>query len=318
MHDRPTLLDIIETRQRIAPYVTRTPLHRYRSLDELIGAEVYVKHENYQLLGAFKIRGAVNVVSQLSEQEKRKGVISSSTGNFGQGIAYAAEVFGVEATIVVPDDANPGKVDSMRRLGATVILHGRDFDDAREHAERLAREEGYRYIHSANEPLLTAGTGTYTLEIIEDLPSVDVIFVPVGGGSGACGACIAGKGINPGIQVIGVQAESAPGAYLSWKQGSLVEAPMGTGAEGLATRVGYEFTQGILRDMLDDFILVSEEELARAIVLHLEHTHDLTEHAGAAALAAALKIKDRLQGKVVVLVLSGGNITVDQLRAVLQ
>lgn len=317
MAERPTLKDIYDARQRLSPYVTRTPLHHYRSLDALLGAEVHVKHENHHPLGSFKMRGAVNVVSCLTDDEKRRGVVVSSTGNFGQGIAYAAQAFEVQAVVVVPMNANPGKVESMRQLGATIIFHGRDFDDAREHAERLAREEGHRYIHSANEPLLTSGVGTYALEILEDLPSVEVIIVPVGGGSGACGACIAAKGIDPAIQVVGVQAANAPAAYLSWKERRIVESTMGTVAEGLATRIGFEFTQGILRDMLDDFILVTEEEMLAAVVLHLERTHNLTEHAGASSLAAAIKIKERLRGKKVALVASGGNISLDQLKAAL-
>ena len=317
MSDRPTLLDVIEARRRIQPYIVRTPLHHYPSLDRLIGAEVWVKHENHQALGSFKMRGALNVVSQLTEDERRKGVIAATSGNFGQGIAYAAGVFGVEANVVMPVETNPGKVQSMRNLGANLIFHGQVFDDSREHAERLAGEEGYRYVHSANEPALIPGVGTYSLEIFEDLPDVDVIIVPVGGGSGACGACIVADGLNRDVEVIGVQSASAPGAYRSWKEGGLVEDRMETEAEGLATRTGYELTQSIMRDLLDDFILVSEEELEQAVVLHLEHTHNLTEHAGAAPLAAALKMADRLQGKKIALVVSGGNISVDQLKAAL-
>ena len=314
MTDRPTLLDVLEARRRIAPYIHRTPLHHYASLDALLDAQVYVKHENHQRLGAFKVRGGINLVSQLSEEEKRRGVVTSSTGNHGQSIAYAAGVFGAAAVIVVPEGANPGKVASMRHLGAEVVFHGRNFEDSREHAERLSREEGYRYIHAVNEPALIAGVGTYSLEIIEDLPDVEAIIVPVGGGSGACGACIVAKSINAGIQVIGVQAASAPAAYLSWKEGRIVEAPMETSAEGLATRMGYELPQGILRDLLDDFVTVSEEELDEAVVVHLEKTHNLTEHAGAASLAAAIQIRDRLRGKKVALVASGGNISLDHLR----
>ena len=185
-------------------------------------------------------------------------------------------------------------------------------------AERLAREEGYRYIHSANEPLLIAGVGTYALEIVEDLPDVDVIIVPVGGGSGACGACIAAKSVNPEIQVIGVQAASAPAAYLSWKEGRIVESTMETLAEGLATRVAFDLPLSIMRDLLDDFLLATEQELEQAVVLHLEKTHSLAEHAGAAPLAGALKIRDRLQGKKVALVMSGGNISLEHLRAALR
>ena len=263
------------------------------------------------------MRGGVNLVSQLAEEERRRGVITASTGNHGQSIAYASGLLGVRAIIVVPEGANPGKVESIRNLGGEVIFHGRTFDDARKHAERLSREEGYRYIHSANEPALIAGVGTYTLEIIQELSDVDVIIVPVGGGSGACGTCIAAKGINPRIQVIAAQAAEAPAAYLSWKEGRIVEAPNKTEAEGLATQIGFELPQAILRDLLDDFILATETELDKAIVLHLEKTHNLTEHAGAASLAAALKIKDRLYGKKVALILSGGNISLAHLRAAL-
>ena len=317
MTERPTLRDIIEARRRIAPYVTRTPLHHYLSLDKLLSAEVYVKHENHQRLGAFKLRGGINLVSQLSDEERAGGVATASTGNHGQSIAYAAGIFGAKAVVGVPEGANPGKVASMRNLGAEVVFHGRTFEDSREHIERLSKEEGYHCIHAADEPALIAGVGTYSLEIIEDLPDVDVIIVPVGGGSGAGGACIAAKGVNPRIQVIGVQSAQAPAAYLSWKQGRVTEAPMKSVAEGLATGQGYELTQSILRDLLDDFILASDEELSRAVVLHLEHTHNLVEHAGAASLAAAVKIKDRIAGKKVVLVASGGNISLEHLRAAL-
>ena len=308
---------MLEARQRISAHLSRTPLHHYRSLDDLLGAEVHVKHENHQLLGSFKMRGALNVVSLLDDDQRERGVIAASSGNFGQGVAYAASVFGVQANIALPVDANPGKVASIRRMGANVIYHGEVFDDAREHAERLAREEGYHYIHSANEPALVPGVATCALEVVEDLPDVDVIIVPVGGGSGACGACVVAKSIDPAKQVIGVQAEAAPAAYLSWKERRIVESGMETVAEGLATRVGFEMTQQILWEMLDDFLLVSEREMDEAVVLNLEHTHNLTEHAGAAPLAAALKIRDRLAGKKVVLIMSGGNITVEQLRAAL-
>ena len=195
---RPELQDVLNARKRIAPFIIRTPLHRYHSLERLLGAaEVYVKHENYQILGAFKVRGGLNLVAQMTPEERAMGVISASTGNHGQSIAFAARQFGAAATIVVPEDANPGKVQSMQDLGANVIFHGNSFDDAREHVEQLAREEGMRYIHSANEPALIEGVGTYGLEIVEDVPDVDVIFVGIGGGSGACGTCISAKGVNP-------------------------------------------------------------------------------------------------------------------------
>lgn len=314
----PRLLDVIDAKQRINSYITRTPIYHYRSLDAIIGAQVYVKHENHQHLGSFKVRGSFNVLCKLVEENQTNGLVVASTGNFGQGIAYAASVFGLQANVVVPINANLDKVESMRQLGANLIFHGQDFDDSRQHAEMLAKLKGYRYVHSANEPMLISGVGTYALEIVEDLSDVDVVIVPIGGGSGVCGTCIVTKSVSPDTQVIGVQSSSAPGAYRSWKEGKIVKAEIETVAEGLATGEGFNLTQSIMRDMMDDFILVSEEELDAAVVLHLQKTHNLTEHAGAASLAAALKIKDRLQGKKVVLVLSGGNITLDQLRLSLE
>lgn len=317
VHQRPTFQDVLKAKAIIASYLSRTSLYRYPSLCQLLGCEVYVKHENHQPVGAFKVRGGINLMSQLSDDERRRGVIAASTGNHGQSVAYAARLFGVGATIVVPEGANPGKVDAMRGLGAHIIFHGRDFDQAREHCEALAAERGYRYVHSGNERLLIAGVATETLEILEDQPDIEVIIVPIGGGSGAAAACIVAKAINPAIQVIGVQAEKAPAAYRSWKERQLVEDKMETAAEGLATRTAFALPQSILWDLLDDFVLVSEEEIYRAIVLYLEKTHNLAEGAGAAPLAAAMKMQEKLQGRKVALVLSGGNLSLDQLRVAL-
>jgi threonine dehydratase len=313
----PTFADVLRARRQIAPYLRPTALHTYPGLDELVGTEVWVKHENHQPVGAFKVRGGVNLVSQLNDEECRRGVISASTGNHGQSIAYAARLFGVRAIICVPEGANPVKVDSMRALGAEIVVHGTDFDEAREHSERLAAERGFRYVHSGNEPLLIAGVGTETLEVLEERPDVDVLVVPIGGGSGAAGACIVAKAIRPGIEVIGVQSDAAPAAFRSWEARSLVEDRMGTFAEGLATRVPFELPQRILWELLDDFVLVSEEEIRRATVLMLERTRNLIEPAGAAPLAAALRLRGRLERRCVALIASGGNVSPAQLRALL-
>ena len=218
---------------------------------------------------------------------------------------------------MVPNGANPLKVEAMQNLGGEVLFRGQDFDDAREAVEVLAEERNLRYIHSGNEKLLIAGVGTYTLEILEEQPDIDFIFVPIGGGSGASGACIVAKTVNPHIKVVGVQAEAAPAAYLSWKEGKLMEAPSQTFAEGLATRTGFTLPQAILRELLDDFVLVSDDELRHSMRMLLEKTHNLAEGAGAAALAGAVKIKARLQGKKVAVVLSGGNTSLEHLRQAL-
>ena len=183
----PDLADVLAARQRIAPYLQPTPLYRYPALDAVIGAQVWVKHENHQPVGAFKVRGGVNLVGQLTADERRRGVIAASTGNHGQSVAYAADLFGMRAVICMPERANPVKVESMQALGAEVIFGGRDFDEAREHCQRLAAEHGYRYIHSGNEPALIAGVATCALEIVSARPDIDAIVVPVGGGSGAAG-----------------------------------------------------------------------------------------------------------------------------------
>jgi threonine dehydratase len=313
----PTIADVLEARRRISPYLRPTALHTYGRLDELLGTEVSVKHENHQPTGAFKVRGGVNLVSQLGPDERERGVIAASTGNHGQSLAYAARLFGVRATICVPEAANPVKVASMRALGAALVFHGRDFDDAREHCESLARQHGYRYVHSGNEPLLIAGVGTETLEILEAEPRIDVIVVPIGGGSGAAGACIVAKAIDPSISVIGVQSEAAPAAYRSWRERRLLEDRMGTFAEGLATRTAFELPQTILWQWLDDFVLVSDEEIRAAQALMIEATRNLVEAAGAASLAAGLRLRERLLGKRVALIASGGNATPEQLLDVL-
>ena len=312
MHS-PTIRDVYRARQTISPYFERTPLHYSMGLSDLLQAEVYLKHEEYLPLGAFKSRGGINLLSNLSPEEKQRGIITSSTGNHGQSIASAGKEFGVRVLIGLPENANPVKVAAMRSLGAELIFHGQSFDDAREYCERLALEEGYRYVHAVNEPLLIAGVGTAALEIIEDLPEVDVMMLPLGGGSGISGACIVAKAIDPSIQVFAVQSEAAPGAYQSWKQGELVEAPMNSFADGIATKSGYELPQKIMSELLDDFLLVNDDDIRRAIGLLVEKAHTLAEPAGATALAGAVKHPDRLRGKKVSVTISGANITAERL-----
>jgi len=314
----PTFLDVLDAQRVIRPYLAPTPLYNYPPLDKLVGARVYVKHENYQPVGAFKVRGGINLVSRLTDEERERGVVTASTGNHGQSIAYAARLFDVRAVIVAPEGANPVKVEAMESLGAEIVLHGRDFDEAKAHCEQMAREQGMRYISSGDEPYLIAGVGTHTLEILEQQPDVETIFVPVGGGSGASGACLVAKTVNPQIQVIGVQATRAPSAYLTWKNRAATPAQMETAAEGLATRAPFMMPQQILWQHLDDFLLVEEEAMRQAVRIYLEKAKTLAELAGAAPLAAALNVRERIQGQTVALILSGGNIAPEKLRECLQ
>jgi len=314
----PTLDDVRAARERIAPHLPPTPLLAHGALSELVGTEILVKHENHLPTGAFKVRGGVNLVSRLGEDERRSGVVTASTGNHGQSIAFAGGRFGVRAVVCVPEGANPVKLAAMKRLGAELVVHGRDFDEAREHCESLAVEHGYRYVHSGNEPDLIAGVGTATVELLEARSDVDVVIVPIGGGSGAAGAGVAGKGLKPELEVIGVQSSAAPAAYRSWRSRQLLEDRMATRAEGLATRVAFELPQRILWERLDEFVLVDESELDHAVVQMLEGTRNLVEPAGAAPLAAALRLRERLAGKTVALIQSGGNISPGQLRELLE
>jgi threonine dehydratase len=313
----PTLQDILEARDRLVGVLPRTPLYFYPQLSELIGGKVYVKHENHLPTGAFKVRGGINLISQLDREQKRKGVVTASTGNHAQSVAMAGRMFDVPVTVVMPQGSNPSKVKAVESLGADLIFYGKIFDQAKDHAESLARDLGARFIHPANEPHLVAGVATYALEIMEEIPDPDVIVVPVGGGSGASGCCLVMDAVHPVGQVIAVQADAAPAAYLSWQKKSITEARMETTAEGLATNTGYELTQEILQRFLADFILVSDEEMEEAVRIYLEKVRNLVEEAGAASLAATLKIKRRLQNRTVVLILSGGNLSLSGLRRIL-
>jgi threonine dehydratase len=318
MFQRPTFADVLRARRIVSRYLPRTPLLPSPSLSQWLGCQLHLKFENHQPIGAFKVRGGLNLVSALGTNERERGVITASTGNHGQSIAYAARTFGVRAVIVMPEASNPDKVESMAHLGAEIIFCGKDFEEARLKAEQLARDQGMYYVHPANEPRLIAGVGTYGLEILEDLPEVQTIIVPIGAGSGICGTSIVAKAINPQIRVIGVQAEKAPSVYLSWKAQRMVETPScDTFAEGLATRTAFALPLSIIGELVDDIVLVSDDELKHAIVLLLEKAHTIAEGAGAASTAAAIKLKDGLQGQTVACVLSGGNLPLSMLQRII-
>jgi threonine dehydratase len=314
----PEFTDVLAARRTIAPHLRPTPVVTSPALDRALGCRAYVKCENVNPTRAFKVRGGVNLVARLSRQERRRGVISASTGNHGQSIAYAARLFGVRAIIGVPRDANPVKLAAMRALGAQIVEVGRDFDEAREWVERTAGAEGYRYVHSGNEPYLIAGVATASLELIEEVPDLEVVIVPVGGGSGACGHAIAAKTLNPRLVLIGVQAEGAPAVTRSWRERRWVAfETLSTRAEGLATRAPFALTLAMLWEHLDEMVLVSDQEMADGVRILLETTGQLAELAGASPVAAARRLRDRVANRQVGLILSGGNMTMEDLRAIL-
>ncbi len=314
----PTFQDVMLARRRIAPHLRPTPVYQSPLLDDSFGFEASIKCENVQPTGAFKVRGGINLLSVLPESLKRRGVITASSGNHGQSIAYAGRAFGTRVIVHVPENTNPLKIRTMEVLGAEVVAKGRDYDEGREMAEERADSEGYYYIHNANEPYLIAGVATAALELLEIVPDLEVLLVPIGGGSGACGGGLVAKTINPDIRLVGVQAEGADAVYRSWRDGTLQETPeVRTFAEGLATRVAFELPFKMLRQLLDDFILVSDDEMRAAIRFLLETTHMVSEGAGAATTAAALKLGEALRGRRVGLILSGGNMNLDRLRTAL-
>jgi len=309
---------ILKARQFIYQYLNPTPLIHYPLLSRVLECDAYVKHENHNPTGAFKIRGGLNLVGNLTEDEKENGVIAATRGNHGQSVALASSIFGVTCVIAIPEGNNPEKNAAMEAFGAQLLIHGKDFDEARAKVESLQREDPKRYIHSGNEPMLIHGVGTYALEILDELADPDFVFVPIGGGSGAAGILTVVRAMAPGVKVIGVQAEKAPAVYLSWKKGGeMTTDSADTIADGLATRVPFELPFSLIKDSIDDIVTVSEDELAWAVYEIFRTCHSAAEPAGAAALAGAARLRKQIAGKKVVLVLSGGNITAAMLQDIL-
>jgi threonine dehydratase len=315
----PTIDDVYRARDYLRGVLRPTPLARHPLLNEALGLDIYVKHENHNPTGAFKIRGGLNLVRTLRDQGETARVISASTGNHGQSIAMACQRFGVPCTILVPHGNNPEKNAAMRALGAEIVEHGRDFDDAREEVERRTAASGgtLRYVHSADEPLLVAGVATYALEVFEDLPDADIVFVPIGGGSGAAGLVMVRDALGLRTRVVGVQAQRADAFARSWSGSMRLRHDRAdTFAEGLATRVTFDLTYNMLKNRLDDVVTLSEEELREGVRLALQTTHNLAEGAGAAALMAAKRWGPRLCNYKIVCVMSGGNLDLATLRSI--
>jgi threonine dehydratase len=291
-----------------------SPLLHHPLLDEWVGCKVWVKHENHNPTGSFKVRGGLNLVAQLDPSERRAGVIAASTGNHGQSLALACQLHGVRCRIVVPVTNNPDKVAALRAFGAELVEYGRDFDEAREWVEDVAVKEGWRYVHNANEPLLIAGVGTYAAEIFESLEQVDFVFVPIGGGSGAAGCGIVRDGLGRQTRIIGAQAVQADAFAQSWRGPERVtRESAATFAEGIATRTTFDLTFSILKTSLDDVVTLEEEELRAGVGAAIKYTHNLAEGAGAAPLAAARRFGPPT-GATVVCVMSGGNADLRTLR----
>ena len=313
----PTIQGVYEARRVIADYLKPTPLYYSRRLSKMLGCELYLKLENLQPTRAFKVRGGINYMNTVNRQAAGKVVMTASTGNHAQSIAYAGWVFGIGVKIVMPNGVPQMKVDAVNDLDAQVIFHGSHYDEARKYAEDLATREDCVYLHGSNEPLLHEGVGTMHLEIFEEKPDIDLVINPIGGGSGASAACTVYKTLNPRIKVIGVQAEGASAFYKSWKDGTITTTDVTTLAEGLATATAYELPLRVLRGRLDDIVLVSDEEMRRAVKTIFLATGQVAELSGAASTAAAFKVKEQLTGRKVVVLVSGGNIAHDQLAAIL-
>ena len=315
-----SLDDARAARDRIAPHFSPSPMRRYPTLDAAVGHDiaVYVKHENFNPTNAFKVRNGLSFMSALPEEARRRGVVAATRGNHGLGLAYAGQIFGVATTVVVPLGNNPDKNAAMRAYGVRLVEAGKDYDESVVVAERIVREEGATMAHSTNNRDIVAGAATMSLEIIEQVPDLDALVISVGGGSQAVGALTIARALKPSLAVYGVQAARAPAAHDAWHSGTnRVLDSADTFADGLATRTTYDLTFPALKAGLADFVVATEEELAAAVRLLLETTHSLAEGAGAAGLAGLLKLREKLAGKRVGIVLSGSNIDRATLRRVL-
>jgi threonine dehydratase len=315
-----TFADVEAARERLAPYLIPTPLRHYPLLDALMpeGTSLLVKHENHNPTCSFKVRNGLSVVTAMEPEDRERGVVAASTGNHGQGIAYASHLLGVRATICVPVGNNPEKNAAMRAWGATVMESGRDYDESVQAMLRLGREQGMTIAHSTNDPRVLAGAATLSLEMHEQSAGLDAMVVAVGGGSQSVGALTVARELAPAMEIFGVQAAGASAIHDSWRSGRPVRtARADTFAEGVATRQPYELTFETLRAGLADFITVTDAEIAEAIRLVLRSAHQLVEGSGVLGIAGALKLKERLAGKRVGVIFSGGNLDTAVLKRIL-
>lgn len=314
-----SLDDIKKARKKLKDVALKTKLDRSRTFSEMSGNQVYLKLENLQRTGSFKIRGAYNKISNLSEEEKKNGVVAASAGNHAQGVALAATQMGIKSTIVMPIGAPIAKINATQGYGADVILSGESYDEAHAEEEKFAKETGATIIPAFNDPDVIAGQGTIGLEILEEVPDIDVVITPIGGGGLLSGVAVALKESNPDIEVIGVESANAACMAESMKQGCLAHLNgVETIADGIAVKTPGDITYKIISEYVDHVVTVEEEEIAHAILLLMERAKLIVEGAGATTLAAVLNNKINIQGKKVAIVLSGGNIDLDMVATIIE
>jgi threonine dehydratase len=299
--------DVLAARTVVYRHLPPTPMWSYPALDAAAGATVFVKHENVQPTGAFKVRGGFTLLEAMPPADRERGLVTYSTGNHAQSVAYAGAAYGVPCTVVMPAAANVAKAAAVRGYGAEVVLTGDDLEGAQRHAEELAAAHGARLVSPGDTPELLAGVGTLYLEILEAQPELEIIVVPVGSGTGASAATVVAAELAPKCRVIGVQSTASPAAYESWRSGELRRRPNRTRVDGLATGRGYDLPQRILAGRLADFLLVTDEQIGQAQGLLARSAHTLAEGAGAAGLAAVLARPDLFAGRRVAVVCTGGN-----------
>ena len=314
----PTIEDIVQARARIKRHIHRTPIHTATSLGERAGTELLLKAEQLQRTGSFKVRGALNTISCLTPEERQRGVIAVSAGNHAQGVAWAATVLGVKSVIVMASSASESKVQATRRYGAEVVLVDGGITEAFEHVERLRVEREMTLVHPFDDPRVIAGQGSLGLEIIEDVPEVDLIVVGIGGGGLISGIALAAKAKKPGVRVIGVEPDGAAVMRRSWDANKPVEMIPKTIADGLASPVAGSLTYPLTRDLLDDIVTITDAQIHSAVKDLLIFCKLYAEPAGAAPVAALLNRKIDLEpGMTVVAVISGGNFDLDALRKII-
>jgi threonine dehydratase len=310
-----TYADVVAARKVVYRHLSPTPMWSYPTLNAAVGATVFVKHENVQPVGAFKVRGGLTLLDAMTPEDRRRGTVSYSTGNHAQSLAYASALYGAPCTVVMPAAANPAKAEAVRGWGAEVVLTGADLEAAQRYAEQVAQSTGARLVSPGDSPELLAGVGTLYLEVFEAQPDLDAIIVPIGSGTGASAATVVARELAPTCAVIGVQSDSSPAAHDSWHAGELVKRPNRTRVDGLATGRGYALPQSLLRANLADFLLVTDDQISQAQSLLATAAHTLAEGAGAAALAAVMSHPDRFKGKQVAIICTGGNASTAELAA---